>query len=107
MRSSNPDHIDLERRTIMTNFSRDVYQAEHERSEKLYTSASRQVPLHLRIDNGKRFAKWLSTNPLTTAISGFASLVGKESARYWRRASSRAVGLAANVAEEVHGIAPG
>jgi len=58
----------------MYNFNRDAYQAEHERSEKMYTSASRHVPLHLRIDNGKRFAEWLSTNPIATAISGFASL---------------------------------
>ena len=91
----------------MYNFNRDAYQAEHERSEKMYTSASRHVPLHLRIDNGKRFAKWLSTNPIATAISGFASLVGKESARYWRRASSRAVGMAANAAEEIFGLETG
>jgi hypothetical protein len=91
----------------MHNFNRDAYQAEHERSEKMYTSASRQVPLHLRIDNGKRFANWLSTSQTAGAISGFASLVRKESARYWRRASSRAAGMAANGVEEILGIAPG
>jgi hypothetical protein len=88
----------------MYNFNRDVYQAEQERSERLLTAASRQVPVHLRVNNGKRLRSWLSatvTGPVEAALSDFASLVAKESARYWRRASSRAAGLAVNAAKSL------
>ncbi|MFN2187592.1 MAG: hypothetical protein ACK2T3_02390, partial [Candidatus Promineifilaceae bacterium] len=79
----------------MYNYNRDVYQAENERSEKMMTSASRHVPLHLRIDNRERISNWLSSrviSPWSSALSGQVSLVKRESARYWRRASSRAAG---------------
>jgi hypothetical protein len=88
----------------MYNYNRDVAQAEHERSERLSTAASRQVPLHLRIDNGKRFKDWLEltvAGPAKAALTTLASVVARESARYWRRASSRAAGLAAEVAKSL------
>ncbi|MGB3713720.1 MAG: hypothetical protein WA996_04745 [Candidatus Promineifilaceae bacterium] len=88
----------------MYNFNRDILQAEHERSERLSTAASRQVPLHLRVDNGKRLKNWLATEvtgPAKAALMSLTSLAVKESARYWRRSSSRASGLAANVAKSL------
>ena len=86
----------------MYNYNRDVYQAEHERAEKMLTSAGRQVPVHLRADTGKRLSQWLSksvTGPTLASLGSLASLVRAESARRWRRASTRAAALAENAAK--------
>ena len=88
----------------MYNYNRDIHQAEHERSERLSTAASRQVPLHLKVDNGKRLKIWLSTEvtgPAKAALTRLTSLAVRESARYWRRSSSRAAGLASSVAKSL------
>jgi hypothetical protein len=84
----------------MYNYNRDVANAEFERSERLSMAASRQVPVHLRVDNGKRLRGWLSAK-VTGPARALASLVAEESARYWRRASSRAAGLATNAAKSL------
>lgn len=94
----------------MYNYNRDVYQAEFERADRMRAAAERQVPLHLRADTGKRLAKWLSANvsgPALAALSEAASLAGLELARSWRRASSRAAGLAVNAAKGLAELAPG
>ena len=91
----------------MYNYNRDVAQAEFERSERLSTALSRQVPYHLRVDNGERFKNWLAVSvvgPAKAALAPRASLVAREFARYWRRSSSRAAGLADEVFKT---LAPG
>jgi hypothetical protein len=88
----------------MYNYNRDIHQADYERSERLSTARNRQVPLHLRVDNDKRLKNWLSrevTGPAKAALMRLASLTIRESARYWRRSSSRAAGLAANAAKSL------
>ena len=87
----------------MYNYNRDVAQAEFERTERMWTARERQVPEHLRIDQGKRIATPLAklSGPTASALKSFASLIGREAARYWRRASSRAAGLIENAAKTV------
>ena len=94
----------------MYNYNRDVYQAEHERFERMMTASQRQVPYHLRRSSFKQAAGWLSGNigdPVGTGASGFFGPASRRLAVYYRRASTRVAGLVLNTLEGLLGMAPG
>lgn len=94
----------------MYNYNRDVLNAQHERVNRRLTGANRQVPYHMRVDKIGRVKSWLSQNavqPAGAALSNAAQFVASHGGRYWRRASSRALGLIYNGFEAVSGVIPG
>jgi hypothetical protein len=94
----------------MYNYHRDVLNAQRERVSRRVTGANRQVPNHLRVDNIGRAKSWLSQNaaqPAGVALSAAGRFVALHGGRYWRRASSRTMGLIFTGFESVSGIIPG
>jgi hypothetical protein len=94
----------------MYNYNRAVYQAEHERAERMLTASQRQVPYHLRRNEFKQAATWLARNvgrPLGASWSRNFGVVFHKLAVVYRRASTRAVGLVLNTLEGLLNLAPG
>lgn len=94
----------------MYNYHRDVLNAQHERVNRRMTGANRQVPYHLRVDNIGRAKSWLSRNaiqPVGAALSTAGRFTASHGGRYWRRASSRTLGLIYNSFESVLGVVSG
>lgn len=94
----------------MFNYNRDVYQAEHERRERMLIASQRRVPYHMRRDGFKQATGWLARHagrPIGGFWSSYAPLVSRQLAIYYRRASTRVVALVLNALDNLIDIAPG
>lgn len=94
----------------MFNYNREVYLAEYERAQALREAAERSLPYHLRSNKGKRARYWFSTtiwHPAGQLLGAKASVVFYHGGRYWRRASTRVVGLITNFIGEITEHVPG
>lgn len=83
----------------MYNYHRDVLNTEYERSIRMLTASNRQLPYHLRARNWKRAKGWLAQHifqPAGATLSGQLNTATYQIGRYWRRSSSRAMGLLLN-----------
>lgn len=94
----------------MYNYNRDVYQAEHERWERMMTASQRRVPYHLRRDGFSQATSWLAKHvgrPVGEFWSAFFPQVSRRLVIYYRRASTRAVALVLNLLDNLIDIVPG
>jgi hypothetical protein len=94
----------------MYNYNRDVAQAEQERMERMMTAAQRQVPYHMRRDGFTQATGWLAKNfsrPLIALLSTNSARASRRLSVYYRRASTRALGLILNTAEGLVDMVPG
>ena len=92
----------------MYNYNRDVYQAEHERMERMMTAAQRQVPVHMRRDGFKQATNWLAQHvgrPAGELWSSYLSRAARRVGVYYRR-TTRVVGLVLNTVEGLFEMAP-
>ena len=94
----------------MYNYNRDVAQAEQERMERMMTAAQRQVPHHMRRDGFTQATGWLANNvgrPAGAAWSANSARASRRLRVYYRRVSTRALGLVLNTADGLIDMAPG
>ena len=94
----------------MYNYNRDVAQAEQERMERMMTAAQRQVPYHMRRDGYTQVTRWLTRNigrPVVAILSANSARASRRLSVYYRRASTRALGLVLNTAEGLIDMVPG
>lgn len=93
----------------MYNYNRDVYQAEHERFERMMTARQRQVPTHLRRSARKQVSRWLASRvgePASAMWSSNSASLSHRLGVWYRRASTRVVGLVLNTLEGLLDLAP-
>lgn len=94
----------------MYNYNRDVYQAEFERANAMRAAMERQVPVHLRKNSLQDGLNWLSARALQPVGALFgrgAGVVRHYGGIYWRRSSSRLLGLIYNGYRRVTELVPG
>jgi len=94
----------------MYNYNRDVYQAEHERQQRMMSASERQLPYHLRRDGFSQATGWLGNHvfgPTGRFLSASSAKAMRRLAVYYRRASTRAAGLVLNTLESLIEMAPG
>ena len=94
----------------MYNYNRDVAQAEQERMERMMTAAQRQAPYHMRRDGFTQATGWLAKNvgrPVVAVWSANSARASRRLSVYYRRASTRALGLVLNTAGGLLEMVPG
>ena len=93
----------------MYNYNRDVAQAEQERMERMMTAAQRQVPHHMRRDGFTQVIGWLAKNlgrPVVAIFSASSARASRRLSVYYRRVSTRAMGLVLNTADGLIDMVP-
>ena len=93
----------------MYNYNRDVYQAEHERKERMMTASQRQVPVHMRRDGFKQATGWLAANfgrPAAAIVSSYSARASRRVAVYYRRSTTRLAGLVLNTLDGLVAMVP-
>ena len=82
----------------------------HEAADKEFEAARRQLPRQLRKDSFADARSWLAANALRPVVDASAR-VGDVAAyhgyRYWRRSSSRTLGLLLNGFAQLRELLPG
>jgi hypothetical protein len=94
----------------MYNYNRDVAQAEQERMERMMTAAQRQVPHRMRRDGFTQATGWLAQKFGRPAVAVWSTNSARASRRlsvYYRRASTRGLGLVLNTANSLMDMVPG